>query len=94
MAGGLDEAYRQIANNQREARQGIALAVAMPAAHMPSARGKTTVTAATGAYKGYGAIGGAIMHRLDTATPIAIGASGSLGIRNSFAVRGEITAEF
>lgn len=42
---------------------------------------------------GANAIGGAIMHRLDTATSFAIGASGSPGIRNSFAVRGEITVE-
>ena len=34
------------------------------------------------------------MHRLDTNIPVAIGTSGSLGMRNSYALRGEVVAEF
>jgi hypothetical protein len=70
------------------------MAMAMPNTHFPSAPGKTTVSGSMGNYKGYGAVGAAMMHRLDTQMPIAVGVSTAIGMRNSVGVKGEVVAEF
>jgi hypothetical protein len=70
------------------------MAMAMPTAHFPSAPGKTTVSGSLGNYKGYGAVGAAFMHRLNTPIPVAIGVATSIGMRNSIGVKGEAVTEF
>lgn len=91
---GLTGVNNQLYAHQREYRQGIALAVAMPATHFPSAPGKTTLTVSSGVYKNMGAIGVAAMHRLNTSIPIAVGGTVSAGFNNSVAAKGEIVTEF
>lgn len=79
---------------ERRAYQGVAVSGAMPTLHMPSAPGKTSVSARTGVYRGQAAFGAAFMHRLDTRLPIAVGGVVSVGVRNSAMVAGEVAAEF
>ena len=63
--------------NRREARQGIAAAMAMDTAPMPSAPGRTSWAMNTAAFKSEFAGGFSFAHRLNTARPFAI--TGSYG---------------
>ncbi|MFM9926887.1 adhesin [Variovorax sp. H27-G14] len=68
------------------AAKGIAAAMAMSDAPMPSAPGKTSWAAQAANYKGQSALGMSVMHRLPTEVPLAFaagvsGASGSVGVR-------------
>ena len=91
---GLAGVTNQVQGNQREARQGIAIAMSMPNTHFPSAPGKTTISSSIGTYKGYGGLGFAAMHRFDTPMPLAAGVSVAAGMRNSYGIRGELVSEF
>ena len=91
---GLNAVNNQVYAHQREYRQGIALAVAMPATHFPSAPGKTTLTVSSGVYKNMGAVGVSAMHRLNVSIPLAVGGTVSAGFNNSVAAKGEIVTEF
>lgn len=95
---GLDQRIDGVAayarEGRREARQGIAAAMAMTAAAMPSRPGKTSWSGNTATYKGEWAAGFAVAHRLDVAIPIAINAGASLS-GNSFAgARVGVSGEF
>ena len=56
----------------RKAFSGIAAAVAMGSAPMPSAAGKTDVSVHTGLFENYTGFGMAFSHRLNTDVPLAI----------------------
>jgi len=53
-------------------RHGIAIALVMTDASMPSAPGRTSWNVNTTEYKGEQALGGALAHRFDTSIPLAI----------------------
>ena len=93
-AGGLNSAYQQIQGNQREARQGIAMAAAIAQAPMPSAPGKTSWKFNNAIYKNYGATSIAVSHRLPTQVPMAVTAGVAIGMRNSALVTGGLQGEF
>ena len=89
--GGLSQYAYQ---TRREARQGIATALALSTAPLPSAPGRLTYVLNGATFRGEFAAGGAIAYRLDTNAPLAItaGVSGSgggnVGVR--FGVMGEL----
>ncbi|MGA9600699.1 MAG: hypothetical protein WBS22_10715, partial [Methylocystis sp.] len=85
---------QQVFANQREARQGIAIAYAGVTAPMPSAPGRTTWIVNAGVYKNESAIAGSIAHRLDLPIPLALVAGVSVGTRNSVAAKGGLQGEF
>src|SRR5262249_59254089 len=62
----------QISNNLTEARRGIAAAVSLANAPMPSFPGRTTWQVRTGFFEGQAGVGFAFSHRLDTAIPTAL----------------------
>ncbi len=67
----VSDLQRTVSNNQLEARRGIAAAMAMPRADMPSAPGKVSYAAQLGHYKGATAFGAAAAIRFDTEFPFA-----------------------
>lgn len=79
---------------RREARQGIAAAMAMTAAAMPSRPGKTSWNGNTATYKGEWAVGFAVAHRLDVAIPVAINAGVSLAGNSFGGARMGLSGEF
>jgi autotransporter adhesin len=80
--------------NRREARRGIAAAVALAPAPFPSAPGRTSYTANTAAYRGEVAFSAAIAHRLNAAAPFAITAGISHSGGRDTAARIGVAGEF
>ncbi|WP_377842831.1 hypothetical protein [Bosea sp. UC22_33] len=95
---GLDQRIDGVAayarEGRREARQGIAAAMAMTAAAMPSRPGKTSWSGNTATYKGEWAAGFAMAHRLDMAIPVAINAGISLTGNSFGGARMGLSGEF
>ncbi|WP_293795150.1 hypothetical protein [uncultured Bosea sp.] len=95
---GLDQRINGVAayarEGRREARQGVAAAMAMTAAAMPSRPGKTSWSGNTATYKGEWAAGFAVAHRLDVAIPVAINAGVSLTGNNFGGARLGVSGEF
>lgn len=95
---GLDQRIDGVAayarEGRREARQGIAAAMAMTAAAMPSRPGRTSWSGNTATYKGEWAAGFAVAHRLDVAMPVAINAGVSLTGNSFGGARMGLSGEF
>ena len=85
---------RMINEVQTESRQGIAAAMAMAQAPMPSAPGRTTWAANMAVYKGQWASGFAFAHRLPTNQPININAAISLNASGVPGARAGLAGEF
>lgn len=84
----------RVDGNQREARQGIAMAASMAQAPMPSAAGKTTWKFNNSIYKGYTATSLSLSHRLPTAVPVALTGGVAMGFRNSALFTAGLQGEF
>ena len=86
---------RYAIETRKEARQGVAMAIAMATAPMPSAPGKTTWATNGATYRGEWAGGIAVAHRLPTCCiPIAITAGYAYGGDNNHGVRAGLAGEF
>jgi hypothetical protein len=91
---GFSNTYGMINNNQREARQGIAMAASLAQAPMPSAPGKTSWKFNNAIYKNAAATSLSIAHRLPTRVPVALTAGVAIGLRSSAIVTGGLEGEF
>ncbi|MDX8454489.1 hypothetical protein RFM98_17145 [Mesorhizobium sp. VK9D] len=92
---GLDRLGSEIGETRQEARQGIAAAIAMANAPMPSAPGRTSWAANVGHFKGETAFGGSLTHRLDLLDePFAVSLGYSYGGGDSHALRAGLMGEF
>ena len=80
--------------NQREARRGIAAAVALAPAPFPSAPGRTSYTANTAVYRGEVAFSGSVAYRLNLDTPFAVTGGVSYSGGRNTAVRVGVAGEF
>ena len=80
--------------NQKEARRGIAAAVAMADAPFPSAPGRTSYAANGAVYRGQAAFSVALTHRLKTDTPFAFTAGVSHAGGSDTAVKFGVAGEF
>jgi hypothetical protein len=94
LENGFDDLSGEISDNRTEARQGIAAAIAMATAPMPSAPGRTTWASNLGFFKGETAVGGSLTHRFDTDIPIGLTAGYSYGGGDSHAGRFGLMGEF
>jgi autotransporter adhesin len=94
LGGRLDNLMSQTNIDRRDARQGIAAAVAMTAAPMPSAPGRTSYVLNGATFRGQYAIGGSIMHRFDGDRPFALTAGFSYGGNGNSAARVGVAGEF
>jgi hypothetical protein len=68
---------------RKEARQGVASAMAMSTASMPSEPGRTSWTVNGAAFDGQAAWGGSVAHRLNFAVPFAVTAGFAVSYSNS-----------
>jgi hypothetical protein len=80
-------------DSRREARQGIAGAMAMATAPLPSAPGRLTYIANGATFRGEFAAGGSIAYRLDTAHPLALTGGASIAGGGNIGVRAGIMGE-
>lgn len=80
--------------SRREARQGIASAMAMTGAPMPSAPGRTSWSGNTAVYKGEWAAGFSVAHRINVAIPVAVNAGLSLHGTSLGGARMGLSGEF
>ena len=81
---------QEIVGVRREAREGIAGALALTAAPLPSAAGKTTYAANFGFFKDAAAFGGSFAHRLDTNLPLAL--TGGIAVSGKGTLGGRVGA--
>ena len=90
-----DAMQRYAIQTLKEARQGVAMAIAMATAPMPSAPGKTTWATNGATYRGEWAGGVAVAHRLPTCcVPIAVTAGVAYGGNNALGARAGLAGEF
>lgn len=79
---------------RKESRRGVASAMALSSAPMPSAPGRLSYVLNGATYRGESAVGGSVAYRLDTNVPIAItgGVAGSPGggVGGRFGIMGEL----
>ena len=76
------------------ARKGIAAAVAIGNASMPSAPGRTSYDFNLATFRGQQAVGGSLKHRLSTDDPIAISVGFSIAGRRDNTARIGVSGEF
>ena len=75
-------------------KKGIAAATAMGQASFPSAPGKTSYVLNGATFRGEAAVGGSLMHRFDTDTPIALGVGFSFAGKKNNAFKAGVAGEF
>lgn len=80
--------------DRRDMRKGVAAAVAMGHAAFPSAPGKTSYVLNGAMFRGEAALGGSLLHRLDSDTPVAIGVGFSFAGGKNNAFRAGVAGEF
>jgi autotransporter adhesin len=94
LRGQVNDVANYAVATRREAREGVAAAMAMSSAAMPSAGGRTSWTANTALFRGEVGAGFSVAHRLNTAVPVAV----TFGYRNgggrSHGVRAGLMGEF
>nr|WP_022723195.1 hypothetical protein [Rhodopseudomonas sp. B29] len=89
--GGLQD---QIRDNQREARRGVAAAMSMTPAPMPSKAGRTSWAMNTASFRGEFGFGGSLAYRLDTNAPVALTAGYAYGGGDNHGARVGLAGEF
>lgn len=94
LSGRVDTLYDLRDADRREMRAGIAAAIAVGDAPMPSAPGRTTYVLNGSTFRGQHAIGGSILHRIRAGKPFAIGGGFSAAGGKNTAVRIGIAGEF
>jgi hypothetical protein len=80
--------------DRNDFKRGIAAATAMGQASFPSAPGKTSYVLNGATFRGETAVGGSLMHRFDTDTPIALGVGFSIAGKKNNAFRAGVAGEF
>ena len=93
LQAGLSALNQYAIDSRREARQGIAGAMAMATAPLPSAPGRLTYIANGATFRGEFAAGGSIAYRLDTAHPLALTGGASIAGGGNIGVRAGIMGE-
>lgn len=83
-----------VLETRREARQGVAAAIAMTTAPMPSAPGRASWAMNLATFKGEYAFGGSLAYRFDAPVPIALTAGYAYGGGKSHAARVGLQGEF
>ena len=82
------------ARDRDDFKKGIAASTAMGQASFPSAPGKTSYALNGAVFRGEAAVGGSLMHRFDSDTPIALGIGFSFAGKKNNAFRAGVAGEF
>ncbi len=80
--------------DRRDMRQGVATAIAMGHAAMPSQPGRVSYAVNGARFRGEHAVGGSMMDRLNTASPIAFGGGFSYAGKKNNGIRVGVAGEF
>jgi hypothetical protein len=94
LSGQVDSLFDLRRMDRRDTRQGIAAAVAIGNAAMPSGPGRTSYVFNGATFRGEYAVGGAISHRLNTVEPFAVTAGFSIAGNKNNAVKVGVAGEF
>jgi hypothetical protein len=94
LAGRVDALFDLRQLDRRDMRQGIAAAVSMGQASMPSAPGRTSFVFNVANFRGEQAIGGSILHRIGGDKALAIGGGFSFAGNKNNALKFGIAGEF
>ncbi len=81
-------------DSRREARKGVAAAMAMTTAPMPSLPGRTSWAVNGATFRGEYGFGASLAHRLDTAVPMALTAGYAFAGDANHGVRLGVAGEF
>ncbi|UHC15871.1 hypothetical protein LRS73_25850 [Methylobacterium currus] len=86
LEAGLGSLSRYAVESRKEARRGIASAMALASASLPSAPGRLSYVLNGATFRGEYAVGGSVAYRLDTNRPVAVtlgvaGGAGNVGAR-------------
>jgi autotransporter adhesin len=92
--GDIAQLDRVIRSDRRDSRAGIAAAVAMSSAPMPSAPGRTSYAVNGATFRGEQAVGISIAHRFDVRVPLALTAGLSHAGHKNTAARMGVAGEF
>jgi hypothetical protein len=77
-----------------DSRRGIAAAVAIGNAAMPSAPGRTSYDFNLATFRGHQALGLSLKHRFDTAQPLAVSVGFAAGGKNNNVAKVGLSGEF
>jgi autotransporter adhesin len=80
--------------DRRDMRQGVATAIAIAPASMPSAPGKLAYSVNGARFRGENAVGGSFSYRLNSSTPIAVGVGFSYAGNKNNGLRIGLSGEF
>lgn len=94
MSGQIDALFDLRRLDRRDMRQGIAAAVAMGQAPMPSAPGRTAYVVNGATFRGEFTVRGSFLHRLDTDVPLALGVGFSFAGNKNNAFKAGVAGEF
>ena len=94
LSGRIDDLFDLRQLDRRDMRQGIAAAVAMGQASMPSEPGRTAYVINSAVFRGSFAVAGSFLHRLNTETPLAIGVGFSFAGNKNNAAKVGVAGEF
>ena len=94
MQDDIDSLFDLRRSDRRDTREGIAAAVAMATAPMPSKPGGISYVVNGATFRGQHAIGGSMMYRLNTTAPMAFGVGVSSGGNKNTAIRVGVAGEF
>ena len=81
-------------HDRNDFKRGIAAATAMGQASFPSAPGETSYVLNCATFRGQAAVGGSLMHRFDSDTPIVVGVGFSLAGKKNNAFKAGVAGEF
>ncbi len=94
MQSEIDALFGLRGEDRRDMKQGVAAAIAIANAPMPSAPGRISYAINGAAYRGEYAAGGSLMYRLPTASPMAINVGISHAGSKNTGVRVGVAGEF
>ena len=94
LQGDVEELYDMRREDRKDMKQGIAAAVAIANAPMPSEPGRVSYTLNGSAFRGELGVGGSMNYRLNTEAPMAVGVGISHAGGKNTAVRVGVSGEF
>ena len=94
LAGSIDTLFDLRRTDRQDMKQGVAAAMAMAQAPMPSAPGKVAYAVNGATFRGEYAVGGSLQYRLNTAAPMAVNLGLSFAGNKNNGVRVGVAGEF
>lgn len=94
LQAGLNDLFESRTSDWRDMKQGVAAAIAIANASMPSAPGKLSYAINGAMFRGEAAAGGSLMYRLPTNNPMAINVGISHAGKKNQGVRVGVAGEF